>query len=209
MEYFFWTALRLLIPFTILRWPLLGIVLSVYIDGVDFGNLPLRTAQNFESYQVWDKILDIYYLAFAALVSLSWKDNLACIIGIGSFLYRLVGVLLFVILDSRLTLFIFPNFFENFFIFYLFFTHLTGEKILLNSWKGSAIIILAILVPKLAQEYFMHILQIEPSRALGFNFPDKDIIILTDWLIYSFIPVAVLIWKIKTTKNKKILLNKS
>ncbi len=205
MEILLWTFVRLLVPFSILRWPLLGIALSAYVDGIDYGNLPLRTTEDYESYQVWDKLLDIYYLGFAAYTSFFWKDSIAKAVSLVSFLYRFIGVVLFVVLDSRIMLFVFPNFFENFFVFYLLFVAFAKKKILFTSLASGIAITLSILLPKLMQEYFMHILRTTPNHVLGLDkfFPDNGIFLMwIDWVIYMFIPVALLFVLLKTRRVK-------
>lgn len=112
-------------------------------------------------YPAVDKGLDIYYLAIIALVSLRWSNALARGASIALFLYRLVGVILFEITQMRILLFIFPNLFENFVIY-----HLVAKKYFpqfaTRSKKQLFIILGALLVPKLIQEYILHWAELQP-----------------------------------------------
>src|SRR3990167_1132434 len=77
MEILILTVFRLLIPLTILRWPIIVVLSSMYLDLQDFNYFTIRTEQDMANYQAWDKIMDIYYLAIAFYTSLSWKETLA------------------------------------------------------------------------------------------------------------------------------------
>lgn len=191
-----WAIIRLLIPLTILRWPFWGTALSAAADVLDYQFLHPSTAMMAE-YQVMDKTLDIYYLSLAMYTSLSWKDPLAKKISIISYVYRLVGVLLFAITQFRPTLLLFPNFFENFFFFYHIYRYFAKTDILFVNKKILYIVIPAILIPKLFQEYFIHILQIHPTEIwrLTYNphFPDPALFVFQSFL-YLLLPVAALTW---------------
>jgi hypothetical protein len=108
---------RLIIPFSIFRWPLWGALASIVADGLDYIIFDLTTGQ-LPTYQQIDKLLDIYYLSIEFLVSLQWM-KLAKFTSISLFAYRLIGVVLFEVTNMHVFLFIFPNVFEYFFIFEL------------------------------------------------------------------------------------------
>ncbi|MCP1392271.1 MAG: hypothetical protein J5I35_05895 [Methanothrix harundinacea] len=155
----FWivVAVRFLLPLTIPRYPLLGIVGCMIVDAIDqmifqqFTDLPL------EGYQNYDKALDIYYLTIAYISTLrNWPDHFAFQLGRFLFYFRLVGVGLFELTLYRPILLIFPNVFEYFFIFYEATRlrwdpdHLTGGRLI-----AAAAFILVVI--KLPQEYWIHI----------------------------------------------------
>ena len=111
-------ALRLLIPLSIPRYPLPGILAALVIDAADqtifqtFGGLP-------DNYQDYDKALDIYYLVVAyASTMRNWTDPVAFHISRFLWYYRLVGVVAFEFSGAGALLLIFPNTFEYFFIAY-------------------------------------------------------------------------------------------
>ena len=112
-------AARLLIPLLIPAYPLPGIIAALVLDAVDqtlfqtFTHLPL------DGYQSYDKALDIYYLSIAYISTLrNWTNHFAFQVGRFLFYYRLAGVALFELSGWRVLLFIFPNTFEYFFIWY-------------------------------------------------------------------------------------------
>ena len=150
------TILRMIIPFVILKRPLLGLFACMAIDYVDFGLLPLHTPDDYKMYQVWDKLLDTYYLAFAAYIAYTWKDKTVAKLALIAFAYRVIGVLLLIGYDDHSILLIFPNLFEGLFIFYLVFKSIEKREKLFNSTEDFVIIFSALLIPKLSQELFLH-----------------------------------------------------
>ena len=117
----FWAvvAVRFFVPFTIPKYPLPGVLVSLVADGIDqtifqkYTNLPLN------NYQGYDKALDIYYLTVTFISTYrTWNNLFAFRLNMFFFYYRLIGVTLFELLQFRPLLMIFPNTFEYFFIFY-------------------------------------------------------------------------------------------
>ncbi len=160
-------ALRLLVPVTIFRWPLAGGVISMLLDGADvilvdiIATLIGEEGGFGDTYQATDKTLDLYYLSFEFIVSLRWESHLARYASIALFVYRLAGLGLFALTGLRVLLFIFPNLFENFFIYYVaairFFPHLLPKTPL------QLFLVLAILyIPKFAQEWILHFQELHP-----------------------------------------------
>ena len=149
-------AIRLAVPLLIFRWPLWGGLAALFVDAFDFllvvllpfGGYPLP------NYHAIDKGLDTYYLAIELLVSLRWPDLLCRRISIALFAYRLIGVVAFEITGIRKLLILFPNLFENFFLFYVAARRFAPDYELTSrrvaGWLG------VLLVPKLAQEYALH-----------------------------------------------------
>ena len=112
---------RLVVPLAIPRFPLV-IVVALLVDAFDNSLLAQFTDVDLGPdgpYQGFDKALDIYYLAIAYTATLrNWTSEPALRIARFLFYYRLAGVLLFELLDSRAMLLVFPNTFEYFFIAY-------------------------------------------------------------------------------------------
>ncbi len=152
--------IRLLTPFSILRWPFGGVLLSIAADAFDitvlraFGWGFLNEA----SYQAVDKVFDMYYLSFAFYVSLKWKDLLAKKTSVILFIWRFIGAALFEITGGRKLLFFAPNIFENFYILAVGIPKIS-PKFRLDSKKKLAAILLIAGVPKIAQEYIMHFME--------------------------------------------------
>ena len=138
-------------------------------------------------YHHLDKVLDIYYLAFAFVVSLRWKNPLARRTSIILFCYRFVGVALFLLTGWRTLLLIFPNIFEYFFIFYLitqrFFPRFRLEKI-----SHLVIVLLIVGLPQVFREYVYHHLDMNLVEILNVFTPLKiDEPTLWDWVKARFL----------------------
>ena len=161
----FWivAGARFLLPLTIPRYPLPGILASLVLDGIDqtlfqqFTNLPL------DHYQGYDKALDIYYLTVAYITMLrNWQHLFAFKVGRFLFYWRLVGVALFELTGLRPLLLIFPNTFEYFFIFYETCRLRWNPARLSNKLIVGAAAFIWIVI-KLPQEYWIHIAQIDTT----------------------------------------------
>ena len=141
----------------------------------DWRFVNLHTPTDFTLYQNWDKAMDLYYWIFALVVTLKWKDVFAKKLAWSLFAYRLTGMVLFWITGNRIFLFIFPNIFENFFIFYLLFEFIFKKRVQISSFKIVATLIIILVIPKLIHEYFLHFLQKQPwefydiGKYLGFS----------------------------------------
>lgn len=155
-------AMRLVIPLLILKRPLVGGVVAMLLDALDVVIVELFGEGGMgPHYHNIDKVLDLYYLALELWVALSWIERIPRLTAIGLFVYRVIGVIIFELTHIRATLFIFPNLFEHWFLFYLvrnrFFPGLQ-----LNTWKQTAIWLVILYIPKLAQEYMLHIAEAQP-----------------------------------------------
>jgi hypothetical protein len=154
-------AARLLVPLLIPRFPLV-IIAALLLDAVDNGLLRGLTEVDLRAegpYQSWDKALDIYYLSIAYLSTMrNWTSHGAFRIGQFLFYYRLVGNVLFELLQSRAMLLVFPNTFEFFFIAYeAIRLRYDPFRVPMRFW-----LLLAAglwVVVKLPQEYWIHIAQ--------------------------------------------------
>ena len=154
-------AARLLVPLLIPRFPLV-IIAALVLDGIDNGVLAQFTDVDLSPdgpYQSWDKALDIYYLAIAYLATMrNWSSDAAFRVSQFLFYYRLVGVMLFELLDSRLMLLIFPNTFEYFFIAYeVIRLRFDPSRVSARFWLLTAAALWVFV--KLPQEYWIHIAQ--------------------------------------------------
>lgn len=153
--------LRLLIPFTILRWPLAGGIAAMLADGADvmvFQVYP-RPFENIVHYHTVDKFLDTYYLFFEFLVVRRWKDSYARVTGSVLFLWRFVGYILVQVTGNRDFFFYAPNIFEFFFLYYLI-----VKKINPNFKFNREKLFLALMIvglPNIVKEYYMHFREFE------------------------------------------------
>lgn len=155
-------GLRLVLPLLILKRPLVGGALAMLLDALDVVIVEFFSEGGMGPYyQSIDKLLDLYYLSLELWVALSWVERIPRLTAIGLFAYRVVGVVIFELTQLRATLFIFPNLFEHWFLFYLlrnrFFPNMK-----LNTWRQTIIWLLILYIPKLAQEYLLHIAEAQP-----------------------------------------------
>ncbi len=153
-------AVRLLVPLTILRWPLLGGLLAFTADIYDFvilNKLGWPGFLNSDIYQPIDKGLDIYYLSFEAFVASRWQDAFAKKSALALFSWRLAGVIVFEITQVRKFLFFAPNLFEYFYLTFLGIKKFKPD-FRLNK-KSLIILILLVGIPKLAHEFILHYLE--------------------------------------------------
>ncbi len=104
---------RFLLPLTIPRYPLPGIVASLLLDAADykifdiFTDLPI---EHLTFYQSYDKSLDVYYLSIAYVSTFrNWTNPFAFRLSRFLFFYRLAGGALFELTQIRAVLVIFPN----------------------------------------------------------------------------------------------------
>jgi hypothetical protein len=156
-------AARLLVPLLIPRFPLM-IVAAFLLDAVDNGLLGGLTQVDLSAdgpYQSWDKALDLYYLSIAYLSTMrNWTSRPAFRVGQFLFYYRLVGSVLFELLQSRAMLLVFPNTFEYFFIAYeVIRLRYDTARVSARMWLLLAAGLWVFV--KLPQEYWIHIAKLD------------------------------------------------
>ena len=146
-------VLRLILPLTILRWPLAGGLLALVADALDVVLASLVDFGGLSNYHSLDKYLDTYYLGLEAIVAQRWMPiprwTATLLFG-----YRLIGVVLFEATNIRLFLFFFPALFENFFLFYAALLRFAPKYDL--TLRRLAMWLAILLVPKMIQEYVLH-----------------------------------------------------
>jgi len=166
-------ALRLLVPLAIFRWPLWGGVAALLLDGADVILIELIPGGSFGAhYHFLDKVLDTYYLTIELIVALRWRNRWATWPAVALFAYRLVGVALFELTQRRIMLFIFPNLFENWWL-YVVAVRQSRPRWEPHSPASAAVPMLILLVPKMAQEYLLHFAEAQPwnwfKQKVGLN----------------------------------------
>lgn len=152
-------AYRALIPLTMLRWPLGGYVASMLADASDVMVLQSATGWGLFSgsigYSHWDKGLDIWYLTMGLIaVRKFWTEPLARKTAHWLYGWRLAGVVAYFLWPHRVVFVLAPSVFEN---FYLAWSAIRKwwPSFVLNA-RRLAIILLAVGIPKVIQEYLMH-----------------------------------------------------
>lgn len=155
-------GLRLVVPLLILKRPLAGGIIVMLLDALDvvivewFG--PGGMGDHYHSI---DKVLDLYYLGLEAWVALSWTERLPRLTAISLFVYRVAGVIVFELTNWRPALFLFPNLFEHWFLFALV-RNKWFPNLRLDSWGRIALWLVILYIPKLGQEYLLHVAEAQP-----------------------------------------------
>src|SRR5262249_47244684 len=121
------------------------------------------THVDLSGYQSYDKALDIFYLSIAMLAMYrNWKCRPAIEVGRVLFYLRLVGVLAFEATGWRWLLFLLPNAFEYYFIFYeAIRSRWTPTKLHAHFYLVSAGVIWIL---KLPQEWWIHIAKLDVTN---------------------------------------------
>lgn len=145
-------TVRLIVPLTILRWPLAGGILSIAADTCDIIIFNIWGFPSWD-YQHFDKGLDLYYLTLEVIVAQRWS-GFERTVASALFGYRLVGVVLFEVTGFRFALFLFPNIFEVYFLLVLATARFVPRYALTRPRTFGWLALL--LIPKLMQEYLLH-----------------------------------------------------
>ena len=160
--------LRLAVPMTMFRWPVGGMFAGILADNFDTILLSLIGHGTFGNYTLTDKLLDTYLLMFFVYFSLRWDNKVARLTSLALFWYRMVGVVVLSEVEERSLLFFFPNVFEFFFI-YQSATMKWWPNLQVDGFRRLALVLPALLVPKLIQEYIVHVAELHLMCSLYVN----------------------------------------
>lgn len=151
-------VIRLLIPLTILRWNLAGSILAIIADNFDVVILDFLGVTEFAPYNQVDKFLDTYMYLIQGYTL--WFIGNKFVKKAGLFLlgYRLIGVILYEISGIRSLLFIFPNLFIFFYMYYLIFKKIFKKEPFTN-FRSAWVVLSILLILKLGHEYMLHVSQ--------------------------------------------------
>lgn len=158
MEWFIVVAIRLLVPLTILRWNLAGSVLAILADNFDVVILDMLGVKDFSPYNRVDKFLDTYMYLIQGYTVWYWRNKFAKKMGLFLLAYRFIGVILYEATEWRSLLFIFPNLFIFYYMYYLIYKKIR-KKEPFTTFKGALPILVVLLAVKLFQEYMLHVAQ--------------------------------------------------
>jgi hypothetical protein len=155
-------ALRVIVPLLILRRPLAGGIIAMALDALDVVVVEWISAGGMgPHYHSIDKILDLWYLGLEAWVAWHWRERIPRLIATWLFAWRVLGVVLFELTDQRWLLFAFPNLFENWFLFVLI-VWKWFPRVRLDTWRAALIWLGVLYIPKLGQEYLLHVAEAQP-----------------------------------------------
>jgi hypothetical protein len=167
-------AIRVIVPLSILRWPLAGGIAAAALDTLDVVLIDTIGLGGFEgNYTQVDKLLDSYYLTLEAFVALSWTTAWARLPALALYVYRMTGVVLFETTDVRALLLVFPNLFENWWLYCLAVERF-WPRLYPRSPRTTAVPLVLLLLPKLAQEYVLHYAEVQPWNWLKRNILLQD-----------------------------------
>ena len=187
------TALRVASALPILRFPLAGFLLALEVDKWDWYWLDAgNRGEDFEqTYQRWDKVLDLLVLGAAAAVAMGWEDARLRLMALASLAWRVAGVGVYLLSGAGWTLVLFPNVFQSLFAMYLVYYLLTGRPQMLRSWWAAAVAGVAVVLPKLAEEYFIHVLGGRPWGQV--TLPTPDAIEPFLWVLATYLPAVLVV----------------
>lgn len=154
-------VIRLVLPPVVLKSPWWGMVLLLLVDWFDLEIIKWTgtwtgTDISFAFYQRYDKLLDLYMFSWSMVPVWRMWDMYAKQTATVLFLFRLVGVVLFEFTGLRYLLLMFPNVYEFFYIAVAY-SKWKDESFAFVSQKQPWLLALYLLVPKLVEEYAIHI----------------------------------------------------
>ena len=109
-------AVRVAGSLPVLRWPLAGAFIAIFVDLSDLFLRDWIDLGGVKDYQRFDKSLDQVYMLTFLLVALRWQATPRNI-AVALYAFRLVGSIAFELTGDRAVLILFPNAFEYWFIF--------------------------------------------------------------------------------------------
>lgn len=155
-------AIRLVVPLLIFRYNLIGGLAAMAVDALDVVMIEVLGMGGFgDHYAQLDKALDTYYLTIQLIVAWGWENQWARIPAIVFYIHRVVGVVLFEITGLRWLLLVFPNMFENWWLYCVAVARF-APRWAPRSWATLLVPVIALLIPKLAQEYLLHYAEAQP-----------------------------------------------
>lgn len=154
-------AIRLLVPLLIFRHRLAGGIAAMLVDALDVVIIEQIPGGRFHHYHTLDKLLDSYYLSIELFVALRWRNAWARWPAAALFVYRMIGVVLFELTERRIVLFIFPNLFENWWL-YVVAVERFWPRLSPRSWGTTLVPLALLLIPKMGQEYLLHFAEAQP-----------------------------------------------
>lgn len=146
-------VVRVLGSLPVLRWPFAGGILAVLVDLLDLILLDWLDPLAFVHYQAFDKYLDQVYMLTFLVVALRWQ-GIERNVAVALYLFRLVGFIAFELTGARISLVLFPNVFEIWFLMVAG-LHAIGRNV---AWKAPQLVaVLAVaLLAKEVQEWAIH-----------------------------------------------------
>ncbi|MDA1297941.1 MAG: hypothetical protein O3B04_08095 [Chloroflexi bacterium] len=137
----------------VLRWAFAGALIAILVDFSDLFWQGWLDLGGLGDYQSFDKLLDLVYMATFLVVALRWHGP-ARSVAIWLFAFRIIGVVVFELAESRTVLLFFPNVFEFWFVGMAAQRHWWPEFRLTRIRVG--LLLLVALALKMGQEWGLH-----------------------------------------------------
>lgn len=160
--------LKVLVPFSMLKFPVFGLWGNYFLDVAD-GDILLSLRLTDQTYQTIDKVADLVSYIFMLILGLRWSIRKTIII---LFVYRLIGQILFFITRNELVFFYFQNFMEPLMMIYvLILLKQKSDQKAYATYKKYFFLIWAIILGyKIWNEWYLHFANIDLSLLLfGFT----------------------------------------
>lgn len=166
-------ALKFLLPVTIIFFPFAAGWINFILDSID-GDILIPLGLNNSTYQPIDKIAD--WVTYIGIVIYAYKAQwpIKKLI-LGLFIFRSIGQALFLTTGNELIFFYFPNFLEP--VFLVAASFLAYQRVIKKqkNWQSKAfatmkrhrfIIITAIVVYKMQDEFFTHVANVDRTELI-------------------------------------------
>ena len=160
--------LKVLVPASMLKFPLFGLWGNYFLDVVD-GDILLSLGVSDSTYQLIDKSTDFISYFFMLILGFRWSIKNTIVI---LFIYRIIGQVLYLRSSNELIFFYFQNFLEPLMMIYaLILFQQKDEKKTYLIYKKHLILIWAIvIIYKIWNEWYLHFANIDLSLLLfGFT----------------------------------------
>lgn len=153
--------LKIVIPFSMLNFPLFGLWGNFFLDVAD-GDILLSLGLTEQTYQTIDKLADLVSYVFMLILGLRWSIRKTIIT---LFVYRFIGQILFFITGNELIFFYFQNFLEPLMMIYaLILFKQKNEQKTYKIYKKYFLLIWTIVIAyKVWNEWYLHFANIDLS----------------------------------------------
>lgn len=153
--------LKVLVPASMLIFPLFGLWGNYFLDVVD-GDILLSLGMSDQTYQLIDKSMDLISYIFMLILGLRWSIKKTVIL---LFTYRIIGQILFFITGNEMIFFYFQNFLEPLMMAYALILLKQGsEPKAYNTYRKHIFWVWgAVLAYKIWNEWYLHLANIDLS----------------------------------------------
>lgn len=154
MAYYLILTARVFLAPLILVWPTAAIILSFFLDVIDadFAYKVITKKQ----YQIIDKIVDSWVYIFELIIGWRMIGEFGVLLT-ALFVWRMIGLAVFLKFRKRHILLIFGNYFENIFFLLYFATVYKPLNFLISTDIALYASIFAVVLAKAGQEWFIHV----------------------------------------------------